>query len=750
MKKSLALVLCTIFMVMNFASCTKNGVNQEHLKSEIKYYEENGEWWDDSAAVVPHGFGDTQQMPIYEGDTYAVVYLTNWIDQDGIYKFNYDGSYYKYINIPEQLGDDYIGFSDVRYYEYQGKSFCLINYYSNLHEDNMIDVVEVDWDNESMKFDSHVDTNDLMGKRIEKVFSIEDTIYYVLSDADGNIYYYAANTNHEMIPFNFGVGITSVFVEDLATNGDTVHMLVYVSDSSYQLKEMYIRYNLKTEEYFEKEIVNDTEMLIYSLREDGLFYVSEESVGMYDVESDSFVEYLQFENTYINRVEYGFNFFMHLSYASENRVVFQVDEPVIQNGMGPYKYITLTKADSNPNDGKILLSVANVEGVYEYRTISQFNKTNSDYYIVADHRYDASNWLQDEYDTSEYYNAINQAVCQLMVDIESGIGPDIVYTDEWTSQLNNGRYLIDVASRINSEESIINGNYAPQVFQSVDGDGSIYSLLYGLRPVGIIVNKSMLSNPETKGQTYDDYYQFIDENNIPSVLRGDKSFMFSKLFLASSNDFFDDEGKLDIDNQEFRAMAEFVRDLPEGQFNNDIDTLSDYAVFLNDGITFLTLKQYYGRFYGDYSIIGLPSFDGAPMSLTGEGISITNCCPLEDAAWEYIKTKLNYETQFAFAKSVSFVPVNLDAYKDCSKAMIDFENSAPYRDYLVGEDGIPYDIIDYFIGYVQGAELVRTVDVGITVIINEELQSYFVGQKSIDEVIPIIEDRVNNMLSERG
>lgn len=42
------------------------------------------------------------------------------------------------------------------------------------------------------------------------------------------------------------------------------------------------------------------------------------------------------------------------------------------------------------------------------------------------------------------------------------------------------------------------------------------------------------------------------------------------------------------------------------------------------------------------------------------------------------------------------------------------------------------------------------MDSGIIVIMNEEMQAYYSGQKSLDDVIEIIENRVNLMLSEQG
>ena len=42
------------------------------------------------------------------------------------------------------------------------------------------------------------------------------------------------------------------------------------------------------------------------------------------------------------------------------------------------------------------------------------------------------------------------------------------------------------------------------------------------------------------------------------------------------------------------------------------------------------------------------------------------------------------------------------------------------------------------------------VDTSVLVILDEEIQPYLEGQKSIDEVIDIAENRINLMIDERG
>ena len=51
---------------------------------------------------------------------------------------------------------------------------------------------------------------------------------------------------------------------------------------------------------------------------------------------------------------------------------------------------------------------------------------------------------------------------------------------------------------------------------------------------------------------------------------------------------------------------------------------------------------------------------------------------------------------------------------------------------------------------VADAVKVPDVDTSVLVILDEEIQPYLEGQKSLDEVIDIAENRINLMIDERG
>ncbi len=60
------------------------------------------------------------------------------------------------------------------------------------------------------------------------------------------------------------------------------------------------------------------------------------------------------------------------------------------------------------------------------------------------------------------------------------------------------------------------------------------------------------------------------------------------------------------------------------------------------------------------------------------------------------------------------------------------------------------NLIDTINGYVENAAGLRTSDAAVELIVREEIQPYFAGQKSIEECMEIIENRVDLYVEERG
>lgn len=126
-------------------------------------------------------------------------------------------------------------------------------------------------------------------------------------------------------------------------------------------------------------------------------------------------------------------------------------------------------------------------------------------------------------------------------------------------------------------------------------------------------------------------------------------------------------------------------------------------------------------------------------------VAITTCTINENESWSFVKCLLCEEVQVS---QMLENPININAFEQFAEEAIVAANevrlaqdeSARILDYS--------DIIRYEEMLLK-ADSSSFADTQILSIMNEELQAFYHGDKSIDEVIAIIEDRCQTVLDER-
>ena len=307
-------------------------------------------------------------------------------------------------------------------------------------------------------------------------------------------------------------------------------------------------------------------------------------------------------------------------------------------------------------------------------------------------------------------------------NIRSGEGPDMVILDSDFAFMNDEQYL-----------------------RKAD-DGS-YRYTYCQNYNGLIVKTSLLSNPDEPGITYEEYIELIRENNNGISTLGTKLEAFNTLFKFNASSFFDDRGHIDLSGEDFRAMAEFVAGLSETESGNN-----NYAAPQIDNVFYYGFTGFlvnFGKYSSGYSVIGYPSRDGSlPETVNSEGIGITSCCSSEEGCHEFIDLLMSPQIQSTVSRFMD--PVSEDGLRLKSDIIVAENNRHNRGSALVGPEGWPTDAVDHYIEQVADAVKVPDVDTSVLVILDEEIQPYLEGQKSLDEVIDIAENRINLMIDERG
>lgn len=451
--------------------------------------------------------------------------------------------------------------------------------------------------------------------------------------------------------------------------------------------------------------------------------------------------------------------------------------------------IEFNKAASNPNAGKTILELYSSYGYTEDKVseaILKFNNENGSFFIEVTDRYSSLQddvWSGDLNSEDDYQNAQlnsdSKMSNQLAMDILNGTGPDILMNVSQYGQLNNKNYLADLTPFIGTLDS---DKYFTNVIDAAKVDGVLYNL-----PVCYTIN-GIQTNPKYAGAsgigfTTDEYEKFLkDTLNGDDIITYGQAHYFAKLFNAMSDKFIVN-GKADFSGPEFAALAEYVKDnvrvnakswddmYVEDDGVYSVVTAVGATVFKGDstqnqpafetscyGITsyFIQVVQ----LNDGTAILGYPSSDGrGPMVKPYVSVAVSAQAYDVSACGEFVKMLMSDDVQMSMAMNDNFV-LSREAFR---------AGAAKAVEYCNGEGGDGMFGYDYYTGepvdnryrfsdknitdmenIILSCSQMDSPDAAINLILVEEMPAYFSGQKDLNSVVAIAQDRAQKVLNERG
>lgn len=404
--------------------------------------------------------------------------------------------------------------------------------------------------------------------------------------------------------------------------------------------------------------------------------------------------------------------------------------------------IEINKEPVNPHVGKQLLTIASMDGLNPMcsQAVRDYNNSNGEYFIKIDMSYSPDNIGQL---TDDYSDRRIQAIDMLKQDIVNGYGPDILIDFGSYPTFNYDEYLINLIPLIDGSDGLNREEYFNNILDAFTIDDTLYQIPLSANVEGIYVDNDY-ANIEGTGFTFEEY-----ENHVNGVWDGfdplqQQSTSSSYLYTAMNinyYEFHDSDGLLHLDNDEFRAIAEFSSTLPEvfSDLGEDYHPVSKYVEFSNFQCEMISRD-----IYDSYSFYGMPSLEGnGPAAHIYNSAAITTCTSSYEASWTFVKYLLSYDVQCMNTTN----PINILAWRDTAEGKVDNANNSMLFN---GVDIYDYSIIPVYESYLLSATTPAASDVYLMTFLNEEIQAYYSGQKSLDDVIAIIEDRVNTMVNERS
>ena len=462
--------------------------------------------------------------------------------------------------------------------------------------------------------------------------------------------------------------------------------------------------------------------------------------------------------------------------CSDDRILLcgRCDNPSVYEGRTADKInlIELTRADKNPHSGKTVLEIFSPNGIDDKtgEAVTRFNETNSKYFIEYAFDYDDRDNYDDTDDESNEdvwmmtKTRNNSSLSnKLAIDIMNGDAPDILLDCSSLSVLNNSNCLADLTPFVKDSDP---DKYFTNIIEGSKTDGVIYQLPVSFRLEGIMT-KTANAGSSGKGFTLDEYQKFTDEvmNGNDPLIYG-QAVYFSLLF-NSMRDEFISKGKVDLSKPEFKILADYVKDnvrengisindwyqkaaggsgIPKGEYIEYCTGIGGYY-FYGMGIAS------YGR---GVAMLGLPSLDGrGPRFIPSRSVAISSQATDIKACGEFVKLLLTDEFQTKVAMNDEFV-LSREAYKAAGSAAVTYYTNGG-SSYMGGNGSGAGGMTDFTskdVDFVENVILscskMKTEDPDISMILIEEMPAYFLGQKNLDAVIKIAENRIQKVLDERG
>ncbi len=453
--------------------------------------------------------------------------------------------------------------------------------------------------------------------------------------------------------------------------------------------------------------------------------------------------------------------------AHELNLVQLVDDQhfvALYNDLGSWQqkcaYFTYVDPASIQDKAELVLGGVYIGADIKAKVIA-FNRASDRYRIM----------LKDysAYNTGEDWMA---GQTRLNNDIMIGQMPDIMILNDMTSYVNyvSKGVLADIGQMLADDPELGQLEYLQNVRDAYSVNGTLYAVVPSFSVRTMIAKKSLVGDPAS--------WTMADmEAVLATMPEGASAFgsMIRETFIYqmisySGQDFIDMEsGQCNFNSQSFIDMLEYAKTLPKEDPQNYDEEYDYYQYRENRSLLFdlyiSNIKdskyQIKGNMGEEISFVGFPTADsnGSTLGAGGYIFMISAKSGQQDGAWQFVRQFLTPEYQNG--TEIYDMPVLKSAF--LAKAQeaterpywTDENGNKEYYDdtwYANGEEIIlePFtqEEVDAMCEFIYTVNRTAYDNEFVRNIIAEEAEAYFAGQKTVQDVVDIIQSRVQVYVNE--
>ena len=450
--------------------------------------------------------------------------------------------------------------------------------------------------------------------------------------------------------------------------------------------------------------------------------------------------------------------------------------------------LLLSKVDPSMVKEKYVITVGGRYIDYQIkRALMKFNRTSEEYKVVFK---DYSQYDNKANNYNGAYEALDKDI------LSKNDAPDILFVDaygmDYKSYISKGIFA-DIEKFMDADESFNKADYLENVLEAGKVNGHLYMISPTVAFQTLAGKKSIFGD-----KTHWTMSEFLEMHR--SLGEGEEMLKESTrdsygsiMLMIAENEFIDDNGNCSFDSEDFKDILAYLKDLPadstayEELWKNNDNYWQERELSYSKGTTKLynayiynfdmipELEAYLGE---EVALIGFPTAsEGVPgvMIQPNSELAINANSKVTAGCWEVIKYLLSDEYQNQFSGDRSGSNSYNGSYQfPLKKSIIEkkMQNDILpnyYTDYdedgnevqkeqnryvWVGDTRVEKrksteEDVKRIYDMVTSANFFVRENKDITDIIMSEAQPYFDNQKSVDEVVDVINSRVRLLISQQ-
>jgi len=415
----------------------------------------------------------------------------------------------------------------------------------------------------------------------------------------------------------------------------------------------------------------------------------------------------------------------------------------------------LTREANNPDADKKIITIAGSAISLDSTILAAVHDFNasSKKYRVEIHEY---------YGNPASSTNTGSVVSTLNLEILSGNAPDILYGDiQLFTNCEKKGILADLYTMMENDSEFNKNDVIPSFLKICETDGHLFKLGTGFSLSGFVGAKSVIG--DRTGWTVGEFNSIAESlpDKMTPIIGYSQSELLDLSLSANMASYVDSKaGAVRFDSDDFRSLLDYAKTY--GEPDSDTDTLrpGTAGMIANGELAMhqawidspMSYVEEVAAFGGPISVTGYPSSERSTAACyLPSMLAIYSGSENKEAAWEFFKYFFTEKAQAA-RDSQNRIPVLTSVFEEQIKtAFIEIPNTGGTL--LLDDAGNPIPIsTEDASGYrdlIYGMNSLGSFDYEIRDIVLEEAAPYFSDQKPQEDVIALIQNRVQTLLDER-